>query len=280
MLGGFVSTESINITSPHNPRVKQALQLREKRERDATGLFLIEGYRELLRAADVNWEIEQLFICPEIFLGSNEHTLIERLISKGVKIFSCSVQIFNKLSYRDRADGLLAIAKQKHLNLEALESRFKTKTNPLFVIAESIEKPGNLGTMLRSADAIGLDGFIVCDPCTDIYNPNVVRASIGTLFSVPVVQASGSHAIDWLKANQITILAATPSAQLEFTKVNMNRPLAIAVGTEQLGLSKLWMEKAEIQVSIPMHGLADSLNVAMAATLLMYESLRQRGKSV
>lgn len=276
MQGGFVDYEGLYISSSHNARVKQVIHLREKRVRDETDLFLIEGYRELLRAADVDWEIDQLFICRELFLGSNEDALIKRISLKGVKVHTCSEPIFHKLSYRDRPDGLLAIAKQKHLSLSELENQLKEKNNPLFVIAESIEKPGNLGTMLRSSDAVGLDGFIVCDRCTDIYNPNVVRASIGTLFSVPVVEASGKETIDWLKANNIAILAATPSAKLEFTQTNMNRPLAIAVGTEQLGLSDLWMQQAELQVRIPMCGIADSLNVAMATTLLMYEALRQR----
>jgi TrmH family RNA methyltransferase len=154
--------------------------------------------------------------------------------------------------------------------------RIKNKKNPLFVVAESIEKPGNLGTILRSSDAVRLDGLIVCDRCTDIFNPNVVRASIGTLFTVPVVESTGREALKWLKKHQIDIMAATPSAQAEFTEVDMKRPLAIAVGTEQLGLSDLWMHEAELQVKIPMGGIADSLNVAMATTLLMYEALRQR----
>lgn len=276
MQGGKVEREELYITSTQNPRVKQALHLREKKERDLTNLFLIEGYRELLRAADVDWEIDQLFICRELFLGTNEEALIRQIASKKTKVIPCSKAVFQKMSYRDRPDGLLAIAKQKHLTLSEFANRIKGKKNPLFIVAESIEKPGNLGTMLRSSDAVSLDGFIVCNRCTDIYNPNVVRASIGTLFSVPVIETSGKEALEWLKANQIAVLAATPSAKVEFTAANMDRPLAIAVGTEQLGLSNLWMEQAELQVSIPMCGIADSLNVATATTLLMYEALRQR----
>jgi RNA methyltransferase, TrmH family len=280
MQGGSVDREELHITSTQNIRVKQVLHLREKKERDETNLFLIEGYRELLRAAEVHWEIDQLFTCHELFLGSNEGTLIQKIASNGTKVISCSKSVFQKLSYRDRPDGLLAIAKQKHLTLVDFEKKMKGKKNPLFIIAESIEKPGNLGTMLRSSDAVGLDGFIVCNRCTDIYNPNVVRASIGTLFSVPVIETSGEEALAWLKANHIAVLAATPSAKVEFTDADMNRPLAIAVGTEQLGLSNLWMQQAELQVSIPMCGIADSLNVATATTLLMYEALRQRRASI
>jgi TrmH family RNA methyltransferase len=172
---------------------------------------------------------------------------------------------------------LIAVAPQKPLSLLDMENNLKTQQSaPFFVVAEAIEKPGNLGTILRSSDAVGVDGLIVCDRCTDIYNPNVVRASVGTLFTVPVVEASGVETMEWLRRNGIAILAATPSAKKEFTQVDMTKPLAIAVGTEQLGLSALWMDNADIQVKIPMCGVADSLNVAMATTLLLYEALRQR----
>jgi RNA methyltransferase, TrmH family len=265
-----------DITSPQNPKIKQAVRLREKRERDESGLFLIEGYRELLRAVEADWNIETLFISRELFLGSNEDALISRLASKKAKVLSCPAALFKKIAYRDRPDGLLAIANQQMLSLKDLSLRIKNKQNPFLVVAEAIEKPGNLGTILRSSDAVGLDALIVCDRCTDIFNPNVVRASTGTLFTVPIAEASGIEALNWLKAHGIAILAATPAAALEFTQANMNCPLAIAVGTEQLGLSDLWMEQADLQVKIPMCGVADSLNVAMATTLLMYETLRQR----
>ena len=151
----------------------------------------------------------------------------------------------------------------------------KLKTDPFLVIAESIEKPGNLGTILRSADAAGVDGVIVCDRCTDIYNPNVVRSSVGTLFTVPVIEASSTETIHYLRAQGIQIVAATPSAQKSFTETALTGPIAIAVGTEQLGLSQTWMQAADLTVRIPMHGTADSLNVATATTLLLYEVVRQ-----
>ncbi len=262
----------LTLSSLQNPRIKQVLALRERRERETTNTFLIEGYRELLRATDAGWSVETLFVCPELFLGSNEESLIKRLTSGGAKRINCTEAVFHKISYRDRPDGLLAIAPQRHLKFDDL----KYKKEPLFIVAEAIEKPGNLGTILRSADAVGADGVIVCDRCTDIFNPNVVRASVGTLFTIPVVEAEGKETLQWLKQHGVTILAATPAAQAEFTQVDMRVPLAIAVGTEQLGLSKLWMEHASLQVRIPMMGVADSLNVAMATTLLMYEALRQR----
>lgn len=263
------------ISSLQNPRVKQLVKLRDRHEREESNLFLIEGYRELLRAADAGHPIEAVFICPPLFLGSNESSLITRLTNQGTKLWNCSEAVFRKISYRDRPDGLIGLAPQTHLKLSDLAEKLN-KSAPFLVVAEAIEKPGNLGTILRSSDAVGLDGLIVCDRCTDIHNPNVVRASVGTLFTVPVVEADGEETLQWLREHKISIVAATPSAKTEFTEVDLSGPIAIAVGTEQLGLSKRWMTQADIQVRIPMRGVADSLNVAMATTLLLYEALRQR----
>jgi TrmH family RNA methyltransferase len=266
----------IHLSSLHNLKVKQLMHLRERHERNRTGLFILEGYRELLRATDAGFPIHQLFICPDLFLGVNEPHLIQRLIEKGTELFTCTEKVFHKVSYRDRPDGLMAIAPQQKLSLSSLEIAFGRPQAPLFVVAEAIEKPGNLGTILRSSDAVGVDGVIVCDRCTDIYNPNVVRASVGTLFTVPIVEADGEETLNWLKGHGVLILAATPQAEKEFTQVNLTQSIAIAVGTEQLGLSDRWMQQADLQVRIPMRGVADSLNVAMATTLLLYETSRQR----
>lgn len=263
----------IEITSLQNPKIKEVVKLRERRQREKAGKFLIEGYRELLRAVEAGFAIESLFVCPNLFLGSNEPFLIERC---GVQVYSCTETVFQKISYRDRPDGLLAVAPQKHRVLNELTT---TEGAPFYVVAEAIEKPGNLGTILRSSDATGVDGLIVCDRCTDIHNPNVVRASVGTLFTVPVVEAEGKETLNWLKERNISVLAATPHAEKLYTEVDLTGPLAIAVGTEQLGLSDLWMEQSDIQVRIPMLGTADSLNVATATTLLLYETVRQRALS-
>ncbi len=264
------------ITSIQNPKLKKALQLTDRKERNETGLFLIEGYRELKRASDGKVQMLTLFMCPSLFLGSNEQALIQQIRLSGAQIIQCSEPVFRKLSYRDRPDGLVAIAHQMRLSLEHLKGLLSQNRAPFLVVAEAIEKPGNLGTILRSADAAGVDAVIVCDRCTDIYNPNVVRASVGTLFTLPVIEAVGTEVLSWLKAQGIKVVAATPSAQEEFTRVSFKEGIAIAVGTEQLGLSRLWMDSASIQVRIPMHGVADSLNVATATTLLLYEVLRQR----
>lgn len=265
-----------HLTSLQNPQVKQIVRLRDRTEREQTDQFLIEGYRELLRASDSGFPIKTLYICPELFLGTNEQSLITKIQRQRAQVISCSEPVFRKISYRDRPDGLIGLAPQRHLTLDDMDKTLAGNSAPFLVVAEAIEKPGNLGTILRSSDAVGLDGLIVCDRCTDIHNPNVVRASVGTLFTVPVAETKGVETLEWLRARKIAIVAATPSAKKEFTDVDLTGPIAIAVGTEQFGLSKLWMEQADIQVRIPMLGIADSLNVAMATTLLLYEALRQR----
>lgn len=265
----------MEITSLQNPKIKQALDLRDRKHRDESGLFLIEGYREILRASSHGWKMKTLFFCRDLFLGENEECLIQEIAALGTSVYSCSEKAFAKISYRDRPDGLLAIAPKREMPLHQLKAKNDT---PFYVIAEAIEKPGNLGTILRSCDAAGADGLILCDRCTDLYNPNVVRASVGTLFTVPSLEADGQKALSWLKEQKIAILAATPHAEKTFTEVDLTGPIAIAVGTEQLGLSDRWMNEADIQVKIPMHGDADSLNVAMATTLLLYEARRQRGQ--
>ncbi len=251
------------IESLQNPKIQAARKLWKRRERDESGLFLIEGFRELSRAS---LPIKTLFICPSLFLGINEQALIKKI---NAETYVVSEKVFRSLSYRDRPDGLLAVAKQQHFGLDILKSK-----NPLYIVAEAIEKPGNLGTILRSADGCGADGVIVCDRCTDIFNPNVVRASVGTLFTQPVVEASSDEALEWLQKQGIAIVAATPQADLVYTDADLSGPIAIAVGTEQYGLSEKWMK--QLQVKIPMKGVADSLNVAMATTLLLYEAVRQR----
>lgn len=259
----------MEITSLQNPKVKRVIALRDRREREQSKDFIIEGYRELLRAVDAGWRMSQLFICPELFLGTNEQPLIDRIERFGAQIFRCPKNVFEKLSYRDRPDGLIGITKQGTTPLHELKKDF-------LIIAEAIEKPGNLGTILRTADAVGVDGLILADKCTDLFNPNVVRASVGTLFSVPVAEATSDEAIAWLKSNGIKILAATPHTQNDYTDVDLTVPLAIVLGTEQLGLSEKWMEQADIKVKIPMLGVADSLNVSTAGSVLLYEALRQR----
>ncbi len=260
------------ITSLQNPRIKQAVRLRERRDRDEAGLFLIEGRREVARALANGWQFQTLFFCRDLFAGPAEAGTLARAAAAGSECVACSAAVFGKLAYGDRAEGLLALAPQRHRTLAELQ----LPANPLLIIAEAIEKPGNLGTILRSADAAGVHGVIVCDGCTDIHNPNVVRASIGTLFTVPVVEAASAATLAWLREKQIAVLAATPHTDHEYTAVDLTRGVAIVVGKEQTGLTAHWMEQADLKVKIPMLGQADSLNVAAATTLLLFEAVRQR----
>lgn len=263
------------IESLYNPKIKYALKLFDKRSRDKEGKFIIEGYRELLRAAEAGQEIEHLFYCPEFFLQDNEKKLIS-LIEKKAAIYQTTKQVFQRLSFRDRPDGLFAVAIKKNPSLLEIEKNFSKV--PLIVIAESIEKPGNLGTILRSCDGAGVDGLIVCDRCTDIYNPNVVRASIGTLFTVPTVEADKKQTIEFIQKHHLQSAAASPQAKEKYTEIDLNKPTAIVVGSEQYGLSKDWFDLVDQTVHIPMKGIADSLNVAQATTLLVYEAQRQRDR--
>ena len=266
----------LEITSTANPKLKHALSLRDRRDRDTTGLFLIEGYREISRALTGNVVFDQLFYCSDLFLGSNEPDLLATCSAKGATLIKTPPHIFHKLSYRDRPDGLLGVAKKMNLALQALEEKFLATHSPLVVIAEAIEKPGNLGTIIRSSDAAGVDLVIVANGCTDIYNPNVVRASVGTLFTVPVVETSNDEALAFCKRHQMDLLAATPEGDAVYTDVPMTGPLGIVVGTEQLGLTSFWKNACRYRVRIPMRGVADSLNVAMATTLFLFEAVRQR----
>ena len=267
-----MTPNSLVITSPQNPRVKTVVKLRQRSHRDELGLMLIEGYRELKRAVDSGHLPSAVFFCPALFQGKNETPLLARCREAGAETLECTGDVFRKISYRDRPEGLLGLAPQIRRSLDSLQ----LPPAPLIVVAEAIEKPGNLGTILRSADAAGVAAVVVCDQCTDINNPNVVRASIGTLFTVPVAEASSAEALDWLRANGIRILAATPHAEIEYTAADLTNGTAIVVGAEQYGLSAAWMDRADLRVRIPMLGQADSLNVAAATTILLYEAVRQR----
>lgn len=262
----------LEISSQQNPRIKRILNLRKRGDRDEEDVFVIEGYRELLRAVENGWPMLELYSCRDLFLGSNENSLIEKTIAAGAKHFACTEAVFRKIAYRDRPDGLLAVAPQAHMGLEDLDEL----DNPFLLVMVGIEKPGNLGTMLRAADGAGVDAVIVCDPVTDIFNPNTVRASVGTLFSVPVIESSREELTLWLREQGIPLLAATPHATKSLYDTQLSGPVAIAVGSEMLGLSDPWMGSADLKVSLPMCGIADSLNVSTCAAIMLYETLRQR----
>lgn len=260
------------ITSLQNPRVKQLVKLRDRRPRDETGVFLVEGYRQIRRALEKHVALREVYFSPEWFLGENEPALLAQAEAAGATLFELSKEAFAKVAYRERPDGLLAVAPQWKRSL----SELKLAAAPFLLVVEAIEKPGNLGTILRSADAAGVDAVIVCDPVTDIFNPNVVRASTGVLFSVPLVVEESERVLAWLREHGVRTVATTPAAETLYTAADLRGPLAIVMGSEQYGLSDFWLKHADLPVRIPMAGQADSLNVAMATIITLFEAVRQR----
>ena len=264
------------ITSPANPRVKRLVRLRSRRHRDREGVFLIEGFRELQKAAESGVAVDELYVCEDLFLGENEPALMERLTAAGARLCRLAEEPFRKAAYRDRPEGLLATAPHFPTGLDALRQRTAGDEPELMLVAEGIEKPGNLGTMLRTADAAGAQAVIAADPRTDLFNPNVVRSSLGSLFTVPAAVASAASAADWLRRRGITPVLASPGAPAPHWETDLRRPTAIVIGSEQLGLSPVWRNRGYPGARIPMTGSADSLNAAAAAGVLLFEAVRQR----
>lgn len=255
-----------DIVSPHNERVKYAVRLRERRFRQQEKAMLVEGCYELTLALRSGLRPIQLFLCEALAREFPESLLALRPLTVGREAFA-------RMSYRENPDGWLAIFPLPRRTLAELT----LSETPLLILAEAVEKPGNLGAILRTADAAGVDGLLVCDPRTDLYNPNVVRASRGALFTVPAVETGNEEALAFLRARGLSIVATTPQAEALYTEVNLRQPLCITVGTEDEGLSAFWLEQADRQVRIPMQGHVNSLNVATATAIVLYEALRQRG---
>lgn len=260
------------ISSPRNDTIKHLVRLRDRRHRDQTGRFLIEGYRELWRAVQTGMSLPVLYVCRELFLGDNEQNLIDACVDLGSRVVEVAEAPFRKASYRDRPEGLLAEADQ----FDTSPARLDLGGAPLVLVVEAIEKPGNLGTMLRTADAAGCRAVIVCDPTTDLFNPNVVRASLGTLFTVRVAVASAQDTIRLLREAGIRSVATTPDTANLLYDSDLTGGVAIVVGSEQYGLSDTWLHDADALARIPMSGSADSLNAAMSAGVTLFEAVRQR----
>lgn len=261
------------ITSIHNPRIKALAKLKKRSERDKQGVFLTEGYRPITRALAAGFHFDELYYSPEWFLGVNEQKVLNTAGKAGAKLTEIGKEAFLKIAYRERPEGLLAIGKQWHTKLEDL----KLSDNPFVIVVEAIEKPGNLGTILRSADATGAEAVIVCDAVTDLFNPNVVRASTGVLFTTPTVITDSETAIEYLRASHIKTFAATPAARELYTEIDLTGPIALVMGSEQFGLTNIWLQSADLPVKLPMAGIADSLNVSAATVAIAYEVVRQRG---
>ena len=303
-----------SVTSSQNRKVKTLLALQEKaRLRKEMGLFVVEGRRELEHCVRAGFEIDTLFYCPEIvgsavglptairysalsrsadpfranavgsplpnLLGdSNDVTSIDEnpsinpILEKAGQIIEVPRELYEKIAYRGSTEGMIAEVKVRERKLEGLEM----KENPLVVVLEGVEKPGNLGAVLRSADAAGADAVLVCDPLTDLYNPNLIRASIGAVFTVPVVCCGSQEAITWLKDNHIKIYTAQLQDSSWYYDTDMKGGTAIVVGTEATGLTDAWRKAADAHIRIPMLGELDSLNASVSAAILLYEAVRQR----
>jgi RNA methyltransferase, TrmH family len=254
------------ISSEQNIRIKNIVKLQEKsRERKKQGLFIIDGLREIQEALKGGVIIEEIFICPEI-IGEDLKDFSD------IKTSYVSEAVYKKISYKEKAAGALAVAKPATLELETL----KLKNNPLVVILEAVEKPGNLGAIIRSACAAGVDVIIINDEQTDIYNPNVVRASEGLIFRFPVVVSSRENTIKFLKENKITVFAAALVGAKNYIEVDYKKPAAILLGTEATGLSKEWLKESDEVIKIPMKPGIDSLNVSVTAAILIFEAWKQR----
>lgn len=267
------------ITSLQNPKVKELVALREHRRRAQTGLMLVEGYDELSLALEgaaamggTKGGVVELFYCPALVRHAEQLALVERIRAAGATVTELDARAFQKAAYRDNPDGWLATFALPPRRLEDVS----LGAVPFLVIAEAVEKPGNLGALLRTADAAGADAVVSCDPHTDWGNPNVVRASKGTLFTVQTAEADAASTLAWLRRRRVQVVVATPDAPMPYTSADLRRPVAIVVGTESAGVSRAWLDAADLAISIPMVGRINSLNVATAAALMMYEVVRQR----
>jgi len=261
------------LTSPHNPRVRAAAALRDRRGRDAAGRIVIDGGREVLRALEAGLPIETAFVAESGCRTAACDAALALARRRRVEIVTLGERAFERVAFGDRADGIVAVGPTPETSLDRLE----VPADPLVVVLEGVEKPGNLGAVLRSIDGAGADALIVTGLGVDLWNPNAIRASLGTIFRVPVAAASAPEALAWLRARSIRVIAARVDAQLEYTAIDLRGPLAIALGSETSGLSDTFGGDAAEPVRLPMHGAADSLNVSVAAAVLLYEARRQRG---
>jgi TrmH family RNA methyltransferase len=260
------------ITSVHNPRVKQAVRLRDHRQRRKEQLVLIDGVRELARAIAAGVAVHEVFVCSQLCASDEARRLLETLPGSGAQRLDVTEAVFARLAYGQRSEGVVALAAIPDRRLDDLV----LPANPLVAVLEGVEKPGNVGAVLRSADGAGVSALVLADPRTDLFNPNTIRASLGTVFSLPVAAADPGDVIAWLHDRGLQILAARVEGSVPYTEVDYRRPTAIVLGSEAQGLTSLWSGANVCAIRLPMRGVADSLNVSAAAAVLFYEAARQR----
>lgn len=257
------------ITSHHNPKIKSLLALEKPRERKKQCLFVIEGKKEISLALTAGYKVGNIFFCDELIhpdevmaLGSDDRLLIP-----------VSRDVFDKIARRENSGGIIGVAEHKVHRIDLI----KLSKNPLILVLEAVEKPGNLGAILRTADAAGLDAVIICDPQTDFYNPNVIRSSLGCVFTNQIASSTNEEALAWLVKNKIKVYCTYLRASKPYHEIDFTNPSAIVMGTEATGLSELWVNHSTNNIIIPMAGKIDSMNVSTAAAVVVFEAKRQRG---
>lgn len=261
------------LTSASNPRIKAALALRERRERERSGLTLVDGARELRRALNSGVEVVEAFVCEPLLAGPDARAALDRLRAGTAPVHVTNEAAFARLAFGERAEGLLAVIRTPSTALESLV----LPPAALVIVIEAVEKPGNVGAVLRSADGAGAAAVVVASPRTDLFNPNAIRASAGTVFSVPIAAAPTPEVIAWLRAAGVRVVAARVDAQRLYTETDLTGRLALVLGAEADGLTDAWLGDDIEAVRLPMLGVADSLNVSVSAAVLAYEARRQRG---
>lgn len=264
---------SSRITSRQNSHVKDAVRLRSGHERRRQKKIIIDGARENVRALEAGIRPRTAFICDEL-CGSNESQQAKAALeSRADEVLEVTPEVYSKLAFGDRNDGIVVVADAPRRTL----SDVQLPATPLIAVLEGVEKPGNVGAILRSADAAGVDAVIVADGATDLYNPNTIRASLGTVFRSNICEALSADTIQWLRENRLTVIATRPDAMALYTDVDLRTGIAFVLGSESAGLSEAWNAADITAVRLPMRGLADSLNVSTTAAILFYEAVRQRG---
>jgi TrmH family RNA methyltransferase len=259
------------ITSLTNPRVKAAVRLRDRREREATGLTIVDGAREILRALDAGVRVETTFLAEDLLRTPDAFAVADRLRHRPTTI-AVSPAVLAKVAFGERSEGVVTVVETPHPGLTDLVPG----DDPLIVVVEGVEKPGNLGAVLRTADGAGAHAVIAADPRTDPFNPNAIRASLGTIFALPVVAATSAETLAWLVERGIRPVAAIVDAEADYATIDLRGPVAVVLGSEADGLSATWRDPRVTPISIPMRGIADSLNVSIATAIVLYEAVRQR----
>ncbi len=260
------------IESPQNARIKATARLRDRRARKQSGMILIDGARELMRAIDGGIEVVEAFVCQDLLISADANACVVRLKNAGADIVHTSAAAYGKLRYGERDDGIVAVARRPTPGLDSLTLR----EDSMIAVVECVEKPGNLGAILRTADAAGVTAVIASDARGDIYGANAIRASLGAVFTVPLFEATSADAYAWLRAANVSVFVATPDAEASYTSALYTGRFAIVLGAEASGISDVWRGDACRAIGLPMHGKIDSLNVSATAAVLFYEALRQR----